>query len=96
VVCAAGAVRGGHRQIYRFLRESAAISLAHELRADGVVIDEKLGRRSATERGLRVVGTIGVLEAAAERGLIDLGDAFEKVKKTDCWVSPKFLDERLA
>jgi len=43
-----------------------------------------------------VIGTIGVLEAAAERDFIDLGDAFEKVKRTDFWVSPTFLDERLA
>ena len=35
-------------------------------------------------------------EAAAERGLLDLEQAFNKVKPTDFWVSPKFLDERLA
>jgi predicted nucleic acid-binding protein len=76
--------------------DSAAISLAQELRADRIVIDERLGRRAATERGLHVIGTIGVLEAAAWRDLIDLGDAFAKVKRTDFWVSPGFLDERLA
>ncbi len=76
--------------------ESAAISLAQELRADWVVLDESFGRRAATERGLHVIGTIGVLEAAATRDLIDLGDVFEKVKKTDFWVKPNFLDERLA
>jgi predicted nucleic acid-binding protein len=76
--------------------EAAAISLARELRANRVIIDEVLGRRSAIERGLQVIGTIGVLEAAAERGFIDLHQAFEKVKKTDFWVSPIFLDERLA
>jgi predicted nucleic acid-binding protein len=76
--------------------EAAAIALARELRADRVIIDEALGRRIAAERGLRVVGTIGVLEAAAERGFIDLGHASEEVKKTDFWVSPTFLDERLA
>ena len=76
--------------------EAAAIALAQELRADRVIIDESLGRKAATERGLRVVGTIGVLEAAAERGLIDLAQAFAKVKKTDFWVRPSFLDERPA
>jgi len=35
--------------------ESAAISLAQEIRADRVVIDEGLGRRAATERGLHVI-----------------------------------------
>lgn len=76
--------------------EAAAISLARELGADLVIIDERLGRRAATERGLRPVGTIGVLEVAAGRGLIDLADAFRMVKITDFWVSPAFLDERLA
>jgi predicted nucleic acid-binding protein len=76
--------------------EAAAIALARQLRADRVIIDEALGRRAATQRGLQVIGTIGVLETAADRGFIDLGHAFEKVKKTDFWVSPTFLDERHA
>jgi predicted nucleic acid-binding protein len=76
--------------------EVAAISLAGELHADLIIIDEALGRKAAAQRGLRVIGTIGVLEVAAERGLIDLGHAFEDVKKTDFWLSPTFLDERLA
>ena len=48
------------------------------------------------ERGLRVVGTIGVLELAAEMGFIDLKEAFERVKQTDFWVSHTLLDQRLA
>jgi predicted nucleic acid-binding protein len=76
--------------------ELAAISLALELRADQLVIDETPGRRAALARNLRVIGTIGVLIAAAQRGLIDLEQAFEKIKLTDFWVSPRFLDERLA
>src|SRR4051812_42723086 len=38
--------------------EAAAIALAQELRADRVIIDEKRGRRAATERHLRVIGTV--------------------------------------
>ncbi len=76
--------------------ETAAIALARELRADSVIIDEGRGRKAATDRGLLVIGTIGVLEAAAERGLVELNQAFAKVKQTDFWVSPTFLDERLA
>lgn len=76
--------------------ETAAIALARELGAGLVIIDESLGRRAAIDRGLRVVGTIGVLEAAAARDLLDLGRAFEAIKETDFWVSPTFLDERLA
>lgn len=76
--------------------EAAAISLARELNADQVIIDESAGRKAAGERNLRVIGTVAVLELAAERGLIDLGRAFDKVKQTDFWVSGQFLDARLA
>jgi predicted nucleic acid-binding protein len=76
--------------------EAAAISLARELQADRLIIDETPGRMAATERGIPIIGTVGVLELAAEQGLIDLADAFERVKQTDFWVSPAFLDERLA
>jgi predicted nucleic acid-binding protein len=76
--------------------ESAAIALAAELQAGRLLIDEYRGRRAATERGLRVVGTIGVLEIAAAMGSLDLKEAFAKVKQTDFWISQKLLDERLA
>lgn len=76
--------------------EAAAIALARELSADHLIIDERTGRQAATARRIRVVGTIGVLEQAAQEKLIDLGEAFEAVKRTDFWVSPRFLDERLS
>jgi predicted nucleic acid-binding protein len=75
--------------------EAAAISLARELRADRVIIDEVSGRKAAAERNLHVIGTIGVLVAAAQRELVDLEQAFEMIKRTDFWVSSKFLDEQL-
>jgi hypothetical protein len=28
--------------------------------------------------------------------LVDLGDVFERIKRTDFWVSPAFLDQRLS
>lgn len=76
--------------------ELAAITLARELSADLLIIDERRGRQAAVARQIRVVGTIGVLELAAQEKLIDLGQSFEAVKQTDFWVSPGFLDERLS
>lgn len=76
--------------------ETAAIALAAEVQAGRLLIDEYRGRKAATERGLRVVGTVGVLELAAEMGFIDLKQAFERVKQTDFWISHTLLDERLA
>jgi len=75
--------------------EKAAISLAVELHAELLLIDEEKGRRAAASRGITLTGTIGVLERAAEARLLDLEDAFERVKKTDFWISHKLLDQRL-
>src|SRR5947209_3616114 len=52
--------------------EAEAISLAVELAADQILVDERAARTVASNRGLAVVGTLGVLVAAARRGLIDL------------------------
>jgi predicted nucleic acid-binding protein len=75
--------------------ELAAISLARELKADLLLIDEQRGRKAAAERHVAITGTIGVLELGAHRGLLDLGTAFAAIKQTDFWISPKLLDERL-
>lgn len=75
--------------------ELAAISLAEELKAELLLIDETAGRKIASQRQIPFTGTIGVLELAADRGLLDLGDAFERIKQTDFWVSAELLDERL-
>lgn len=50
--------------------ERDAIRLAIEISADGLLIDESLGRRVATRLGLRVTGTLGVLCQAKLRGSI--------------------------
>ena len=75
--------------------ELAAIALAQELKADLLLVDELRAHRAAADRHLAFTGTIGVLELAADRGLLDLQDAFARVKKTDFWISPDLLDERL-
>lgn len=75
--------------------ETAAIALAAELNASAILIDEYKGRRAAASRGLLVMGTIGVLELAAGEGLVDLAQAFERVKATDFRVSHRLLDHRL-
>lgn len=63
-------------------RESQAISLAKELGATAVLIDDERARRTAERVGLSVQGTLGVLLLGAEAGLIDLTDALDRLGGT--------------
>lgn len=51
--------------------EAEALALAEEIKASAVLIDEAAGRASAVQNGLPVIGTLGILLRAKERGLID-------------------------
>ncbi|MDP8963122.1 MAG: DUF3368 domain-containing protein [Cyanobacteriota bacterium] len=52
------------------LGECAAIILAEELSANQLLLDDLAGRREAQARGLPVIGTVGIVLLAKERGLI--------------------------
>ena len=75
--------------------EADAIALAKELRADALLIDERQGRIIAKREGLTVYGTIGVLEAAAAQGLVDLAEAFERLGLTNFRGERQLFEEAL-
>ena len=75
--------------------ERAAILLAESIRADMIVLDEKSARRVASDRGLRVAGTVGLLGGAATRGLVDLAPAIDRLTKTSFRYSPALLKATL-
>ncbi|MEO0732117.1 MAG: DUF3368 domain-containing protein [Bacteroidota bacterium] len=52
------------------LGESESIAAAHELGADYLIIDESLERAVAERLNLKIVGILGVLLIAKEKGLI--------------------------
>lgn len=57
------------------LGEATSIALASDTSESLLVIDEKKGRRIATELGIAILGTVGVLIRAHESGLIDSLDS---------------------
>ena len=63
-------------------REREAISLASELQAILLLMDERDGVTIARHRGLRVVGTLAALDLAAAHGLVDLQTMFERLRAT--------------
>jgi len=75
--------------------ETAAIALAKESKADFLIIDEKTGRKVAAQEQVQTIGTIGVLEKAAEAGLLELASTFEQLKQMKFHVTDLLLDARL-
>jgi predicted nucleic acid-binding protein len=75
--------------------ERAAITLALSLRADLILIDERKGTTVALRKGFDVSGTLGVLRLAAQRGLIDLGQAFQLLKRTNFRYRQEIMDALL-
>ena len=75
--------------------EAEAISLARELGADAVLIDERKALSVARQCGLFVTGTLGVLTIAAEKGLLALPDAIAALRQTSFRASDELLDEML-
>jgi predicted nucleic acid-binding protein len=76
--------------------ERDAIRLAEELNASLLIIDERLGREEALRRKLPVVGTLGILEQAAERERLDFAQMLTELKAHKFFISPAlerdFLD----
>jgi len=63
--------------------ETAAIALAEPLHADLLSVDQRVGFRDVQARGLRVIGTLGVLDMAADQALIAFTDAIRKLERTN-------------
>lgn len=73
------------------LGERSAIALAVALHADLLLIDEFAGRAEAKRRHLRVTGTLGVLRAGAEQGLVDVPDLLQRLKMTSFYADDGLL-----
>jgi len=76
--------------------EIEAMELALWLQAKLVILDEKLARKIAKAQGLNVVGTIGILKHARDRGLLaDLQGALDELRSSGIRISDKLYREVL-
>ena len=75
--------------------EEDAISLAIEIHADLLLMDDEEGVIAARAKGLEVTGTLGVLSRAAQRRLLDLAAAFDRIKRTNFRYRPEVMDQLL-
>jgi predicted nucleic acid-binding protein len=76
--------------------ESAAIALAIDMAADALLIDERDGTEVARRLGIKTVGTLATLAMAAERGAVNLDEAFTALRSTSFRATPPLLDALLA
>jgi predicted nucleic acid-binding protein len=76
--------------------ERAAIALAESIHADLLLMDERKGARVSLRKGFEVTRTLGILDLAARRGLIDIADCFERLKATNFRYRTEMLESLLA
>lgn len=76
--------------------EADAIALALAIGADLVLMDDRAGVAVARAKGLTVIGTLGILDRAAGRRLIDLADVVARLKATNFRYRPALLDALVA
>ena len=75
--------------------ELHAVSLALELGAERLLIDDYAGREVARSAGVSVAGTIGVLDLAAEKRLVDLPQCVKRLLATNFRVRREIVEEVL-
>jgi predicted nucleic acid-binding protein len=75
--------------------ERAAIMLARAVGADLILVDDRRGAAVARKNGIEVTGTLGILDLAARRGMVDLADAIARLRKTNFRVREKLFDALL-
>lgn len=76
--------------------EREAISLGLQLRAELLLMDERIGRVHARARRIPAVGTLLVLLQAAQNGLLEYRDALSRLRSAGFRFSAELETEMLA
>ena len=70
--------------------EAEAIILAKELGAELLILDEKKARKVAQANSQRVIGTIGILQAAKDKGIIpNMRTSLDNLLANGIWIDRK-------
>lgn len=76
--------------------ETAAILLAEKLRAAALLIDERHGRAVALERGIAVIGTLGIVAGARRSGVLEqAAPVVAQLRADGFWISDALVSEFL-
>ncbi len=75
--------------------EREVIILAGELGINIVLLDERMARAVAAQRGFKHIGTLRILAEGAKQGQIDLQNAIERLRQTTFRVHPNLLEKVL-
>lgn len=67
------------------------IALALELKAP-VLLDEKEARQIARNKGILVIGTVGIIERAADMNLLDIRKTLTELRRTNAHISDSIID----
>ncbi|MFM7519140.1 MAG: DUF3368 domain-containing protein [Planctomycetota bacterium] len=86
---------GGVEEVGLGRGEAEAITIATQVAADAVLIDERKATLVARSRGLMVTGTLGVLALAADSKLVDLEASIRRLLDTNFRASPELIEDIL-
>ena len=77
--------------------EAEAILLAEMIGADALLMDDRAGTKAARQRGLTTIGTLGLLNRAAQRSYVDLRSCVDRLNQTTfrmpAWLVRRLLSE---
>jgi len=76
--------------------ETEAMVLYKQLAADKLLIDDRRGRKVARINHINTIGSLGILLAAKQRGLIAVvAPLLQMLTKSEIYLSPKLLSSVL-
>ena len=76
--------------------EREAILLTLAVGADLILMDDRAGVAAARTMGFAVTGTLGLIDLAARRGLIDVAGVVARLRATSFRCRPELFDDLLA